>query len=361
MPKATRDAPLAELEEVLVDKDRARESREYERALAKEKYEVARLKQRLKIVEDDNDALRAGDEILACLGKRAPTVYEPRRMRPSGPATAVLPLTDWHCEELVNKQSINGVNEYNLSIADTRIKTVAERAVALIECERGLSKISDMVLPLMGDFISGHIHPDLIESTALSPTEAIDWVIDRIDGVIRFMLKHSGCKTITIPTCNGNHGRDTEKRRVASAGKHSYEWLMYRVLERLYKNEPRVQFKIEQHAPHNILDIQGKLVRFQHGDLIRYQGGVYGLGVPVEKARAKWNDTYRVDYDFFGHWHTYLTGERWCACNCLIGYNLFAQSIKAAATPPTQTLAIFDRKRPLPVLVRQVFCDKVAA
>lgn len=348
---AAKDLP-AEAEHV----ERIRAERSHEREADKLRCEVLKYKQLAKMAEREADDIREASEILSSIRKPNPRIYTPATYRPSGPATAVLPMNDWHSEEEVRPSTINGLNKQNLQIADARIKAVFESAVMLIENERGLSKISELVLPLLGDFMSGHIHPDLVESTLLTPTEVVPWLIDRICGGIDFLLKYSGCKQIIIPTCNGNHGRTTARPRIATAGKHSMEWMMYEVIAKFYKNQPRVKWKIEE-GYHNLLDIQGKLVRFHHGDWIKYQGGVLGLAVPVEKARAKWNDSLRADYDIFGHWHTHLLGERWCSCGCLIGYNAYAQFIKAACKPPSQTLLIFDKKRPFPVVVREVFCD----
>lgn len=132
---------------------------------------------------------------------------------------------------------------------------------------------------------------------------------------------------------------------------------MYHNIADVYgaRGEKRITFKVET-GYHNWLDVQGKLVRFHHGDWLKYNGGVGGITIPVNKSLNEWNKAKRADYDIFGHWHQHQKHYRWCACNCLIGYNPYALSIKADWSEPSQTLLVFDRDRPVPVLVQEIYC-----
>jgi hypothetical protein len=48
-------------------------------------------------------------------------VIKPRSRGSKSEATAVIVASDWHYEERVTKESVNGLNAYNLSIAHDRV------------------------------------------------------------------------------------------------------------------------------------------------------------------------------------------------------------------------------------------------
>lgn len=352
--QAARDLP-AEAEHA----ERLRTERGHEREINTLKDKLIRSEQRRKQAETDLEEAAEFGEIWAALGGDGGRVYPPFIFKkPAGTATAIVCINDLHCEETVEPGPINGLNTYNLDVSARRLGCVSKNVLTLLESNRKLSNIKDLAVWWGGDLITGHIHEELAEGNSLSPIEACEWAKHQLIGQIDYWLEHADVKSLTVVTSYGNHGRTTKKPRIATAAKHSFEWWMYHNIADIYRarGESRVQFKIEP-GYFNWLDVQGKRVRFHHGDWIKYQGGVGGISIPVNKAINEWNKSERADFDIFGHWHQHLKSRRWCACNCLIGYNAYAQSIKAEFSDPTQTLLVFDAKRPVPVSVQEVFCD----
>lgn len=274
--------------------------------------------------------------------RSAPTnmVLEARKTAKSE-AVAVAVASDWHVEESVEPASVNGLNEYNLEIADQRIAKFFHSVVRLTDIQRGGSEIDTCVLFLGGDLMSGYIHEELAETNALSPTETILWLQERIVAGIELLQRHF--QRILVPCCFGNHGRTTKKPRHATGYRNSYEWLLYRVLSQRNFGGA-VEFQVAD-SYFNFVKLYGKVIRFHHGDNIRYQGGVGGLTIPVEKAIANWNRAQPADLDVFGHWHQQQQNPKWCSNGSLIGYNAYALSIKAPYEPPQQTYFLFDHKR----------------
>lgn len=329
--------------------------------------EIVRLEQQLATVKSEskvwknkydivNKQLVASDKranFLADIG-RPPRERGLAKIKGSGDATAIMICSDWHVEEEVNPKTINGLNTYTLAIASQRINTVFRRFLMMTDVARAMCTIDTCVIALLGDFISGYIHPELVETNLLSPTEATLFVQDHIVNGIRFLRKEGGFKEIIVPTCYGNHGRTTDKRRCASAYANSYEWLMYKTLEK-YVKEPGLTWKVEN-GYHNWLNIQGYDVRFHHGDELKYQGGVGGITIPINKAIAQWNKVQWADYDYFGHLHQYFNVPRWCCNSSLIGYGAYALSIKAEYEVPSQTISVISKKRGK-VLNERLFCD----
>ncbi|GAI55192.1 unnamed protein product, partial [marine sediment metagenome] len=100
-------------------------------------------------------------------------------------------------------------------------------------------------------------------------------------------------------------------------------------LAKYYAKNKRVHWMVGR-GYHNTQEIMGRKVRFHHGDGLRYQGGVGGISIPVNKAIAQWDKVQVVDFDIFGHWHTFLPHyPKWVSCGSLMGYSEFSVEIKA--------------------------------
>lgn len=269
-------------------------------------------------------------------------------------AVAVAMASDWHVEETVTSDSTNNLNEFNLNIAKGRIERFFAAIVRLTEIERHGAKIDDLVLWLGGDLLSGFIHEELAETNSRTPTETLLWLQDRLLSGFATLKPHF--KRILVPTSYGNHGRTTQKPRHATGAKHSYEWLLYKILEGRLAGDQQIEFQVGD-SYFNFMEIYGRRIRYHHGDSLKYQGGIGDISISVNKAIAAWNKSpNRADLDVFGHWHRYQQNSNWLCNGSLIGYNAFAlQVVKASFEPPQQTFFIFDKKRgrtaTIPILV----------
>jgi hypothetical protein len=256
-------------------------------------------------------------------------------------ATAFAIASDWHSEERVRPESINYLNDVSLPVTDARITRFFQNVVRLTEIERAGTKIDTLVLALLGDLMTGYIHEELQESNELSPTQTVVWLRDKILAGLKYLKENGGFKRIVIPCCYGNHGRTTKKPRHATGAANSFEWLLYQILA---KHAPEFEWHIAE-SYHTYLDVYGKQVRLHHGDSIRYEGGIGGLTIPLEKAISSWNKAKVADLDIFGHWHTQQQNPKWVSNGSLIGHNAFSIAIKAPFEPPQQTYFLFDSKR----------------
>lgn len=261
-------------------------------------------------------------------------------------STAILCASDWHIEERIDAATVNGLNEFNLEIAEQSAKNFFSRGVRLIEVFGKDTDINDVVLWLGGDFISGYIHEELMESNYLSPIEATLVVMDLLTSGINYILKNTKCK-LTIPTSVGNHSRSSEKRKISTENKNSYEHLMYHMLRRHFENNDRVNFIIED-GYLTYVDIYDYKIRFHHGHAMNYGGGVGGVTIPTAKAISQWDKETKAYLDIFGHFHTLMmdTGTSKFVLNgSLVGYSPFAVRIKAPFEPPKQAFVLIDKNR----------------
>lgn len=261
---------------------------------------------------------------------------KPRSKGSGSESTALLIASDWHCEETVDAGTVSGLNEYDRSVAESRAASFWRHGLQLTEMARSRGKVDTLVVGLLGDFISGYIHDELVEVNSLSPTQAIVFAGEMIESGLRMMLEHGGFKRIVAVCCVGNHGRTTHKRRVATNIQNSYEWLLYYMLRRAL---PEIEWQLPT-GYHNLLTVYDTRIRFHHGESVRYQGGVGGMTIPLNKAISQWNRARPADLDILGHWHQRISTREAIVNGSLIGYSPFAVEIKAPFEPPLQSFAL---------------------
>lgn len=309
----------------------------------REKSIVKDLEKKLFVAEERTQLLLAVQE--ESEGEKV-GVIKPYTRRGKRVATAVALASDWHVEEEVDPKKIQGCNEYNLEIARERIARFFQGVEWKIRHHLNDYDILNLLLALAGDFISGYIHPELMETNQLSPAKAIVFCKARIIEGIDMLLKAFPELHITLPCVAGNHGRTTEKTPVSTRMENSFEWMMYHMLEEHYaaKGEKRVDFQIAAGA-HAYVDVMGWMIRITHGDDIRYQGGVGGLSIPLRKACDAWDQTIKADYTLFGHWHQKCDFEFAIGNGSLIGYAPYAQWVKARYEAPSQQFFLIDAER----------------
>lgn len=300
----------------------------------------ARYKEALETVEAQAKTLSA----LNAVGEGVETFHiEPHHSSGTAEAVAVLVASDWHIEERVAPNSVSGLNTFDLAIGKKRATAFFQRGLRLIKLLQQDVKIDTVALPLLGDFITNDIHDEMPENNLLLPIDAIIHAEGLLISGIDFLLANTTCKFI-LNCHSGNHARTTRTTRFATENGHSLEYMMYRHLAAYYRSEPRLQFVIPE-GPHSYLDIYSTTIRFQHGHMVKYGGGVGGIYIPVNKAIAQWNKARHADLDVFGHFHQCRDGGNFVCNGSLIGYNAFALSIKADFEPPKQQLFLIDKKR----------------
>ena len=342
-----------EITEGLADADRLASDAE----LARLRAELASYRSRYKaaLAQIDRERERA-DALVSLQGvKPVRTKTAPKKIQKKHDATMVVLLSDIHCEETVRPETVNGLNSFDLDVCEARLAELQQRFFAMLEHERQLAKIDRVVVWLGGDLISGMIHPELAEENALHPLAAIRWIGERLRGFLDAVADNVG--SVIVATSCGNHGRTTEKLRTNEADT-SYEHHLYLTM-RAGETRKNITWQIgEGHL--NYLDLDGFRIRFCHGHAVRYQGGIGGIHVPLNKAIAAWDATERADLTCLGHWHQFSWGRsgRYVSNGSVIGHSAYAVRIKASYEPPCQAAIVIDHGRREVTKAYPLFCDR---
>lgn len=258
-------------------------------------------------------------------------------------STAVILCSDLHYEETVDPNAIDGLNEYSPAIAEKRFGNFIANSMKLVDMARSTAKVDKLVLWLGGDFLTGYIHEELMETNAMSPVEASIKIYELLVGGIDFILEHGDFKQIVVPCNVGNHSRTTKEYRVSTAVQNNYEHLIFSFLETHYKDDDRITFNLTM-GYFNYLDVYGYQLRFHHGNNVRYGGGIGGLTIPLNKAIAMWNQAKPAYLDIMGHWHQRMSSNNFVVNGSIIGYNAYALSIKASFERPQQTFFLMHQR-----------------
>lgn len=313
-----------------------------DRTVARQKVKLANLRsaynESLKTIE----RLESEQGITASLRHTDPFIIEPHHGSGTSEATVVAVASDWHLEESVGPE-VGGLNVFNLEIAHQRVTKFFQSIARLTRLLQQDVAIPTMVLALLGDFISNNIHEEIAELAEVAPTHALMIAQNAIISGIKFLLKQTTCNFV-IPCHSGNHARTTKTTRFSAENGHSLEYLMYLNLQMEFRNEPRVTFIVPA-SYHSYMNIYGTTVRFHHGHAVKYNGGVGGLTIPINKSISQWNKARHADLDVMGHFHQRFDGGNFIANGSLIGYNGFAVAIKASYEEPAQQLFLIDKKR----------------
>ena len=326
--------------------------------LARLRSEVATLRARYKVALSQIDRERErGDSLLQLRGiqpvKRPLTkVVKGKRHA----ATMVVLLSDVHCEERVDPSTVNGLNDYSLDVCNARLDELQERFFRLLEHERQLCDIDRVVVWLGGDFISGHIHDDTAELAQLAPLAAKRWIGERLRSFIDAVS--DSARSVIVATNSGNHGRSTDKLRIGTEMEHSFEQDLYLVMQ---AEERRDNVKWQVGTGYlNYVVVDGFRIRFHHGHAVRYQGGIGGIHVPLNKSIAAWDATERADLTCLGHWHQFSWGRagRYVSNGSVIGHSAYAVRIKASFEPPCQAAIVIDHGRNEVTKAMPIYCDR---
>jgi len=311
----------------------------------------AKYNQLLKLLEEKDSELAALIDINKA-NKNADIATPKSNKREVVP---VVVASDWHIEEKVSAAITNGLNEYSLDIAEDSIKQFFNNAITLINREKRDSVVKTVVLAILGDIINGVLRDEDLENNQTSSIDALSIARSLIYSGIKKMEQETGCKIVVI-CCVGNHGRMTEKIHYSNQIHNSLEYLIYKTLERDFRDHDNVEFHVSE-APYFMQKIFGIRIRYHHGHCCKYHSGIGGLGVPVLRKVAQMNLIEKADLDVIGHFHSMQIFSNVIINGSLVGSNGYSMSLGLPYEPPQQTFFLIDSKYGRSI-VTPIFIDR---
>lgn len=271
-----------------------------------------------------------------------------------GTRYAVALFSDAHIEETVNPDTVLGLNEYNIDIAKKRIEKYFVNLANCLEAD----EVKDLIFASLGDTISSYIHDELAQTNQLTPLEATFEAQNLLVSGLKYLCENTELNSIKFIGIVGNHSRVTKKIQHTNGYAMSYEWLMYKNVEKECK---LLGLPIEFCLPNSemaIVDTQdNKRFIFIHGFQIKSSGSgtVCGIYPALNRLAMKWSKTFKQDKIYLGHFHTCVSIPNAVVNGSIIGYNAFAMTNGFEYEEPAQQYEVFDTKAGQ-LLTRKIYC-----
>ena len=326
--------------------DEEKEAQDTERKLLQIRRVAARRGRLITRLENELTEAKAHAGVLLGVGKKIPAVKPitlPKRRGLKNPTVSVSCLSDIHAEEIVERATVSGQNEYTLDIARARLTLYFQNVVKLYRKEAACADIREHILWLGADFITGHSHDEFVEVTALAPQRAMLWCLAEFKKGIEFLRKEMDCP-IRVVVSYGNHDRDGKKPRINKAADHSLASTIGILLALEFAKDKSITFQVAE-GYHEYVDVNGFIIRFSHGDAISGGGNEAGLVGRILRKIDAWNKVRHADLDVMGHLHHTMNFWNFVMNGSVIGLNQFGLFIGGMAEPPQQSFFLIDMER----------------
>jgi len=271
---------------------------------------------------------------------KVPTWLKPKKSGKEHHATPVLMLSDLHLDERVDPLEMDGLNEYDREIAEARLRKVVNGTVKLAKEYVGGLTLDGIVVPLLGDIITGDIHDELARTNeAPVPATIVHWV-PRLASALTHLADEFG--RVFVPTVDGNHDRTYKRTPAKKRAESSNAWVIYNWLADTLRDDPRITFSIST-SPEQVIEVYDTRFLLAHGDAFRSSGGVGGLYPSLLKWLLRKHALYSAtrndfDYALIGHWHQLLWGSDFVVNGSLKGYDEYARHGGFGFERPQQAL-----------------------
>ena len=271
--------------------------------------------------------------------------------------TVVAPLSDTHIGESVNLEQMGRLNEYNLDIFNRRLYGWANQLLNLVNYRRNIATVDDLIVPMLGDMISGDIHDELARSNIANCMEQMIRGANLIAQSLMFIAPHF--KTITVPCVVGNHGRMTRKPPMKDKYM-DWDYMLYQWVSAFCKKQNNITFDIPKSFL-NTFNVYNQTILMMHGDSISGAGSNMAIARAINSLRGVFQyrnsvanelgterGTMHFDSAMIGHFHRIDeidigTGELHI-CGCMKGPDEFALQRLHTASKPKQLVTYWHPK-----------------
>lgn len=273
--------------------------------------------------------------------------------REGGKKYAIALFSDAHIEEYVDPRTVLGLNEYNIEIAEERIQKYFVNLVKALNEDN----VENLVFADLGDCISGYIWDELAQNNTMTPLEATFKAQSLIYSGLEYIVENSTVEHIKFIGIVGNHSRITKKIQHANGYAMSYEWLMYKNIE---KQIQLTHLPIEVEIPNSEMAIlntsDGKRYMFMHGFQIKSSGNgtVSGIYPALNRLSLKLDRNFHQDKIYLGHFHSCISIPNATVNGSIIGFNAFSLTNGFSYEEPCQMYELFDNNGL--ILTRKIYC-----
>lgn len=240
----------------------------------------------------------------------------------SSPVSATLLISDWHVGEVTDSGKIENVCEYNYSIAIKRVQTLTQNFIDFCKLQQNVYKIKEVVIPCIGDMVSGDIHDELkitnewpVTVQVTKCSELFSLMVSEISRFFPVRIEYVSWD---------NHSRLTKKMQFKQGGENSYNYITGYISREKLSKISNIEFNLYSQDK-ALIDIQGFNYLIEHGGHIKGWAGLpwYGIERLVGlESKARMNDfNRRFSKLIIGHFHQPLKTLYYLVNGSLSGTN----------------------------------------
>lgn len=226
-----------------------------------------------------------------------------------GRAIAWLNFSDWHFDEVVRPESINGRNAYNRQIGEMRLRQWVDRVIRIGESLAPAYGWDGAVISINGDIFSGWLHDLRLTNDGDGLFDDVRHWANLIAAALRDVAEYFGHVEAYVTV--GNHGRLSVKWSSKAAVSENIEYLMGLTLADWFATDP----KVNVHVPNGVdvlFDIYDLRICQSHGNTGSGQtagGGLAGPWPRIERIYLNKQRDHKDSGGFnvitMGHYHMY--------------------------------------------------------
>lgn len=287
----------------------------------------AALEERNRTLEDVQKRL-AVYELLDTSTLAPPTWLAPKVTPKSNVAIPSMLLTDVHWDEVVKPEQVDWMNAYNRPIAERRVQKAFERAIVVSRNYLSGVTYEGFQLFLGGDLMSGIIHDELRETNQGTVIESILSVVEPMVAGIRLLAQEFG--RLHVAAVVGNHGRRTHKPIAKNRPQDNFDWLVYKLLQREFRESKTVTIQVSDSADTRVTVYRTRYL-LTHGDQFKGGSGIAAKMSPLllgthRKTRRESAAGRPYDVMVMGHFHSslWMPTQGLIVGGSVIGYNEYA-------------------------------------
>jgi hypothetical protein len=292
-----------------------------------------------------------------------------KRRKPTGKIkgnsvqSMIAPLTDTHIGDNVESEEMMGLNEYNIDIFNKRLYGWANQVITLAELRRNSAEVGELIVPMLGDMISGDIHEELARTNNDHCMGQMIRGANLISQALMLIAPHFD--KVRVPCVVGNHGRMTRKPPMKNKYM-DWDYMLYQWIAVFCQDQKNIEFHIPKTFMTTI-NVCNRDILLAHGDFISGGGsgtainrGVSNMrnvlsfrkGLKEELNNIQDNSLEKVpdNYDsaLLGHFHRIdeidIGTGAVHICGCMKGGDEFAMQRVQAINKPRQLVLYYHPK-----------------
>ena len=190
------------------------------------------------------------------------------KVRAASAQSMIAPLADTHIGDNVEADEMVGLNSYNIDIFNKRLYGWATQVLTLAELRRNSVEIDELVIPMLGDMISGDIHMELALTNNDHNMGQMIRGANLIAQALMFLAPHFD--KVRVPCVVGNHGRMTRKPPMKNKYM-DWDYMLYQWVSVFCKNQKNIEFHIPKSFMTSV-EVKNRNILVSHGDFVNGAG-----------------------------------------------------------------------------------------